>query len=98
MAVGGFILFLILAAVVLMIRLSIAYDGDSPSATDPVAEAERRFRRAFALGFGEEREAAAQRARVIALSAGDERLPRPKLGADAAENPTQLRLCVFPIR
>ncbi len=88
MAFGSFIIFLILAAVVLLIWLSLTYDDDSPSSgAGPVTEAERRFCHAFALGFGDEREAAAQYGRAIALSADDERLPRPKLGADAADSP-----------
>ena len=86
MAFGSFIIFLVLAAVVLITWFSLSADYGPPQ-TGPSTEAERRFCNAFALGFGDEREAAAQYARAIALSADYERLPRPKLGADAADSP-----------
>ena len=87
MAFGGFIIFLILAAIAFLTWFSLAADY-GPDAMGPVTEAERRFCGALALDFaGDEREAVRAYTRVIELSADDERVPRPKVGAGASDSP-----------
>ena len=86
MAFGAFWVFAILALFALTLVFLPSYD-DSSSRVGPVTEAERRFCDAVARGFGYDREAVAQYTRAIALSADDERVPRPKLGAGAGDSP-----------
>ena len=84
MAVGGFILFLILAATVFLIWFSLAF-RDWPSGTGPVTEAEIAFCRALTL-YGAL--SVAEYTRAIELSADDERVPKPKPAeADALDSP-----------
>ena len=74
MAFGGGIIILFSSAFVLLIILSLAF-YDSPSGTGPVTEAEMTFCRALTLNGAL---ALPEYARVIELSADDERVPRPK--------------------
>ena len=81
MAVGGGIIFLILAAIVFLIWFSLAFN-DWPSGTGPVTEAEKRFCYALTLNGAL---ALPEYARIIELAADDERVPKTKLAG--AEEP-----------
>ena len=82
MAFGGGIIILFSAAFVFLIWFSFAF-RDSPSGAGPVTEAEERF--CWVLTLSGER-AVAEYGRIIELAADDERVPKPKLGAEASDS------------
>ena len=86
MAFGAFWVFAFLALFVLALVFWLAFVYPS-SHVGPVTEAERRFCYAVDWRFGDGREDVAQYTRAIALSADDERVPKPKLGAGASDSP-----------
>lgn len=86
MAFGAFWLFAVFAAFALLLALAIVF-GAFSSRPGPVTDAEKQFCHAVSLGFGSNRTAIAHYTRAVELAAFDERVPKPKLGADAGDSP-----------
>lgn len=90
MAFGAFWIFAIFALFALLFASSLLFlfYGDSSYRVEPVTAAEKNFCHAVSLGFGGgSRTAILYYDLVIELSADDERVPKPKLGAGAGDSP-----------
>ena len=87
MAFGAFWVFSIFALFALLFASSLLFYNDSSYRVEPVTEAEKHFCHAVALGFGGSRTAILYYDLAIELSADDERVPKPKLGAGAGDSP-----------